>query len=189
VARFDRNDVPLGENVTVGVEQADVGIATTDVKVKGKGTSAVDVVHPEGKRQQFEEPVQKALGVSDVQDGVRVGEVLVRLGGQRETVEGMAGQAKGDAVKEQDALAKEKCSRMYVRSYKAVPEDVDWARCGVVATVAKGEAPSVLRRRLEDAGFKALDLIHLGGDRVLVRSQEGADVLAVFDSAKDFFQL
>jgi hypothetical protein len=47
----------------------------------------------------------------------------------------------------------------------------------------------VLRRRLEDAGFKALDFTHLGGDRVLVRSQKGAYVLAVFDRAKDFFQL
>jgi hypothetical protein len=74
-----------------------------------------------------------------------------------------------------------------VRSYRAVSDDVDWARCGVVATIANGEAVSVVRRRLEDAGLKGLDVIHLGGARVFVRSLEGTDVLPVFNSAKDFF--
>jgi hypothetical protein len=40
-----------------------------------------------------------------------------------------------------------------------------------------------------DAGFKGLDLIHLGGARVLVRSQDGTDVLSILDGAKDFFSL
>jgi hypothetical protein len=77
VARFDRNDVPLDENVRVGVEQADVGVAMTGVKVKATGTGAVDVSHTERKQPRIEDPAQKALGVSDTQDGVRVGEVLV----------------------------------------------------------------------------------------------------------------
>jgi hypothetical protein len=134
-------------------------------------------------------PELKPLGVTDSQEGVTVGEVLVRLGNRREKEEGTAAPAHGDALKVPNALVEEQYSRVYVRSYKADPEDVDWARCGVVATVANEEAPSVLRRRLEDAGFKELDLTHLGGDRVLVRSVEGVDVMAVFDSTKDFFQL
>jgi hypothetical protein len=47
----------------------------------------------------------------------------------------------------------------------------------------------VVRRRLEDAGFKGLDVTHLGGARVFVRSLEGTDVMYVLDSAKDFFFL
>ncbi|KAK2363462.1 hypothetical protein QL285_088445 [Trifolium repens] len=90
---------------------------------------------------------------------------------------------------EELATGEGKESRIYVRSYKAAPDDVDWARCGVVATIANGEAGSVVRRRLEDAGFRRLDLIHLGGARVFVRSLDGTEVLAVLDGAKDFFSM
>jgi hypothetical protein len=37
----------------------------------------------------------------------------------------MAAQVQGVTLREQDALAKEQGSRIYVRSYKADPEDVD----------------------------------------------------------------
>jgi hypothetical protein len=47
----------------------------------------------------------------------------------------------------------------------------------------------MVRRRLENTGFKELDLIHLGGDRVLVRGPEGTDVLSLVDHALDFFKL
>jgi hypothetical protein len=77
VARFDRNDVPLGDNARVGVEKADGGGATIGAKGKVPGTGAVDVSHTEVKQPQSEAPAQKALGVSDAQDGVRVGEALV----------------------------------------------------------------------------------------------------------------
>ncbi|KAK2455218.1 hypothetical protein QL285_002693 [Trifolium repens] len=55
--------------------------------------------------------------------------------------------------------------------------------------MANGEAASMVWQRIEDAGFQELDLIHLGGDRVLVRSQGGTDVLPVLESTKDFFHL
>jgi hypothetical protein len=72
VARFDRNDVPLEEKLRVGVEQADVGVAMPGVKVTETGTSAVDVSHTGRKQPRTEDPAQKALGVSDTQDGTRV---------------------------------------------------------------------------------------------------------------------
>ncbi|KAK2452896.1 hypothetical protein QL285_000647 [Trifolium repens] len=59
----------------------------------------------------------------------------------------------------------------------------------VVATIANGEAGSVVRRRMEDAGFNGMDLIHLGGARVLVRNLDGNEVLPVLDGAKDFFSM
>jgi hypothetical protein len=181
LARFDRYDGSYRES--------EGGDATTGVKTKELGTRAVDVPQKVMEQPRIAAPELKPLGVTDSQEGVTVGEVLVRLGNRREKEEGTAAPAHGDALKVPNALVEEQYSRVYVRSYKADPEDVDWARCGVVATVANGEAPSVLRRRLEDAGFKELDLTHLGGDQVLVRSVEGVDVMAVFDSAKDFFQL
>jgi hypothetical protein len=54
-----------------------------------------------------------------------------------------------------------------VRSYRAAYEDMHWAPSGVMARVANREAASVVSLRLEDVGFKELNLIHLVGDRVL----------------------
>jgi hypothetical protein len=118
-----------------------------------------------------------------------VGNVLVRLGERRARVDGGSVQKQGEVVQVEAAIDKEQDSRIFLRSYRAASDDVVWAQRGVVATVANGEAGSVVRRRLQDAGFKDLDLLHLGGDRVLVRSPEGTDVLTVFDQARDFFNL
>jgi hypothetical protein len=113
----------------------------------------------------------------------------VRLGDRRERVDGAYAQKQGEVKQVEAAIDKEQDSQIFLRSYRAVSDDVVWAQHGVVATVANGEARSVVRRRLQDAGFTELDLLHLGGDRVLVRGPEGADVLAVLDQAKDFFHL
>jgi hypothetical protein len=126
-----------------------------------------------------------ANGGLNTEEGVRVGDVMVRLG----KVEGPGSQKQQILKQEELASGGGKDSRTYVRSYKAAPDDVNWARCGVVATIANGEAVSVVRRRLVDAGFKGLDLIHLGGARVFVRSQDDTKVLAVLDGAKDFFSI
>jgi hypothetical protein len=91
---------------------------------------------------------------------VTVGNVLVCLGERRARVDG-GNVRKAATDKEQD-------SRIFLRSYRSASDDVLWAQRGVVATVANGEAGLVVRRRLQDAGFKELDILHLGGDRVLV---------------------
>jgi hypothetical protein len=184
VARFDRNAAPFEEKVRAGVGQDVGGVATTGAKVKETVTGGVAVKYP-----RTAVPAQKAMGVSDAQGGVKVGEVMVQLGDHRAKVDGLTSQIQGDVPPVNNALAREQYTGTYVRSYKAEPEDVDWAQCGVVATIANGDVVSVVRRRLQDAGFKELDLTHLGGDRVLVRSSDGADVLTVFNCAKDFFKL
>jgi hypothetical protein len=125
----------------------------------------------------------------DPQEGVRAGDGLVRLGVCKGKVDEYGTQKQEDVKQEEAATAEGQDSRIYVRSYKAVPDDVDWARCGVVASIANGEAGSVVRRRLEDADFKGLDLIHLGGARVFVRSMDGTDVMSVLEGAKDFFSM
>jgi hypothetical protein len=82
VARFDRNVVPFEEKVRAGVEQDPGGGTTTDVKVKETDSGAVAVKQP-----RIAAPAQKDTGVSDSQEGVRVGEVLVRPGERREKVD------------------------------------------------------------------------------------------------------
>jgi hypothetical protein len=134
-------------------------------------------------------PVGSATEGLDIQEGVKVGEVLVKLGGQRGKVDASGSQKLGDKLKVDSANVVRQDSRIYVRSYKTTSDDVEWARGGVVATIANGEAVSVVRRRLEDAGFKGLEITHLGAARVLVRSMEGTDVLSVLDCAKDFFNM
>jgi hypothetical protein len=184
VARFDCNVVPFEEKVGAGVAQDAGGVAATGFKVKETVTGGVAEKQP-----QIVAPAQKEMKVSDFHEGVRVGEVMVRLGDRRPKVDGPTPQPQGDVVTVSNVLAKDQYPGIYVRSYKADPEDVGWAQCGVVATIANGDVVSVVRRRLQDVGFKELDLTHLGGDRVLVRSVDGADVLAVLNGAKDFFKL
>ncbi|CAJ2667463.1 unnamed protein product [Trifolium pratense] len=76
-----------------------------------------------------------------------------------------------------------------MRSYQAKPDDVKWARNGVVATVINGEAIPVVQNRISDVGFKDLVLIPMGADKVFVRSMEDVDAMTTFNNAKEFFQL
>ncbi|KAK2395708.1 heterogeneous nuclear ribonucleoprotein A0 [Trifolium repens] len=175
VARFDRNNVPADETKVDGVEAGVLGAKKAVDKPKGQIFS-LDEGKPHVKaKQRCETLAVRANG--SFEEGVR-GEF-----------DGIATQKQEDMKQDELATVEGKESRVYVRSYKAAPDDVEWARCGVVAAVANGEAGSVVRRRLEDAGFNGLDLVHLGGAKVLVRSLDGTDVLAVLDGAKDFFSM
>jgi hypothetical protein len=175
VARFDRNNVPADETKVDGVEAGVLGAEKAVDKPKGQIFS-LDEGKPHVKaKQRCETLAVRANG--SFEEGVRG------------KFDGIATQKQEDMKQEELATVEGKESRVYVRSYKAAPDDVEWARCGVVAAVANGEAGSVVRRRLEDAGFNGLDLVHLGGAKVLVRSLDGTDVLAVLDGAKDFFSM
>jgi hypothetical protein len=59
----------------------------------------------------------------------------------------------------------------------------------VVAVICNGEAVPGVRNRIADAGFRELDIRHLGADKVLVRNLVGLDVASIFDGAKEFFKL
>jgi PIN domain nuclease of toxin-antitoxin system len=172
--------VPFEESGNAGVDKVVGGAAVSGVKVNETATGEIGEKKPHADANA---PAQKVLRKSDYEEGVRVGEVMVRLGDQRLKAAGPTPQLQGEVE------VKEQYPGLYVRSYKTDPEDVGWAQCGVVATIASGEVVSVVRRRLQDAGFKELDLIHLGGDRVFVRGLAGVDVLAVLNGAKDFFKL
>jgi hypothetical protein len=151
VARFDRNNVAANE---ANVDDREAGVLGA---VKAVDTPEDQILKSDERKPRVEAKHQcetlavTATGGLDSKEGVT---------GQ---LDGSSTQKKEDVKQAELDTVKGKYSRIYVRSYKAAPVDVDWARCGVVATIANGEAGSVVRRRLEDAGFKGMDLIHLGG--------------------------
>jgi hypothetical protein len=180
--------VPLDETVGADVDKVKGGVVSVGAKPQEQIANEANRklrVDEQPKKDTFAHP----SGVSVPREGVTVGTVLVSLGGRWERADGVSAQKQGEVMQVEAATETEKDSRIFLRSYRAHSDDVAWAQCGGVATVANGEAGSVVRRRLKDAGFKDLDLLHLGGDRVLVRSPEGIDVLSVLDQAKDFFHL
>jgi hypothetical protein len=181
VARFDRNDEPFDENARTGAEKIR-GVVSINAKPKEQNVSDGN-----GKPRVVEQPQNDTL-VPVPQEGVTVGNVLVRLGDGNGKSR-MGAQKQGEVQQVEAQIDKEQDSRIFLPSYRAASDHVLWAQRGVVATVANGEAGSVVHRRVQDAGFKELDLLHLGGDKVLVRSPERADVLSVLDQAKDFFRL
>jgi hypothetical protein len=47
----------------------------------------------------------------------------------------------------------------------------------------------MVRNRIADAGFTDVDVIHLGADKVFIRSTAGLDVMSMMESAREFFNL
>jgi hypothetical protein len=162
VARFDRNIVPYEEMTMAGVKKGVVEDEKPTDKPKEK--SVIEKVVPPRLvvKTRTDALASTTTAGLDTQEGVRVGEVLVRLGDQGGKVDSSGTQKQGDALKVDSADVVGQDSRIYVRSYRTISDDVEWARCGVVATIANGEAVSMVRRRIEDAGFKGLDTLHLG---------------------------
>jgi hypothetical protein len=119
---------------------------------------------------------------------VRVGNVMVALGVHQETdCERTSTKATGLTPKAESVPSHDNSKGIYLRKYRSVPEDVKWARSGVVATVSNGEVIPVVRRRIADAGFSDLEVLHLGADKVFVRSLAGSDVALILENAREFF--
>lgn len=64
-----------------------------------------------------------------------------------------------------------------------------WARRGLVGTVINGEPVPLIQNRVEDAGFKDLDIIPLGADKVFIHSLSGVNVSDIVTEAQQFFDL
>ncbi|PNX71513.1 putative sulfate transporter, partial [Trifolium pratense] len=129
-----------------------------------------------------------------ISNGVRVGEIVVRLGdsqerGARETVRKTRGGMKPVEVKQPLEVAQENKCKVLVRKYQSRSDDVEWVQNGLVATILTGEAVPVVQNRLYDAGFGDLAIIPVGADKVFIRSLEGVDVLSIMNGAKEFFKL
>jgi len=57
----------------------------------------------------------------------------------------------------------------------------------MLVSVLNGEAIPVLQRRIFDAGFENLDIIPLGADKVLLRTDDDSDVNIMLSEASKFF--
>ena len=80
------------------------------------------------------------------------------------------------------------CVKRFVIIYRLVPEDVNWAREGVVATVRNGESIPLIQQRILDAGFENPEIIPMGADKVYLRSSDVVDVNSLLSGAADFFK-
>jgi hypothetical protein len=112
---------------------------------------------------------------SDALNGVRVGNVMVPLGGCKEKVscDIVDHQAITSNLQDDVDTAHDKGHDVYLRKYRSVPDNVEWASNGVVATISNGEVIPVVRRRIADAGFSYVEITHLRVDKVFVRSMAG----------------
>ncbi|MCI43296.1 hypothetical protein A2U01_0064533, partial [Trifolium medium] len=103
----------------------------------------------------------------DATEEVRVGEVLVRLGGQKEKIgnAGVTEKASSENIGHSaQSTEKEAVTNVSVFVRKAHDGGRDLGSKWGVATVINGEAISVVQNRIADAGFKELAIIPMGAD-------------------------
>lgn len=116
-------------------------------------------------------------------------EGVVRKYGGKEVDEGGPLEKK-KVVKETDVtkMSTVENLQVHIPKYTSAEQDVLWASRCLVATVLNGEAIPVLQRRIFDAGFEKLDIIPLGADKVLLRTEDDSDVNLILSEAPAFFE-
>lgn len=122
---------------------------------------------------------------------VRVGSVVVRVGGKARMVEGEGGSATVKEMGRRDVgMDMDTAPKKIVRRYRPCEEDLNSAMRGLVGTVLYGESIPLIQNIVEDvAGFKDIDIIPLGADKVFVQSLSGVSVSDIVGEAKQFFDL
>ena len=197
LARFDKSKRVRefeGDGGKVRLSEGDGGKAIgRAMKVRGSGPEGEkSVVGVEGvgegakvKGLERKESVAKEVRVRSVL--VRVGESL-KIG--REGVVGQEGVAveRGN-VQTSASMDNVAATQKLVRKYRPREEDVTWARQGLIGTVINGEPIPIVQRRIEDVGFRDLEVIPIGADKVFLRSLSGGPVSDVVREAKLFFDL
>jgi hypothetical protein len=130
VARFDRaaRELPRPANCSDNKEAVNTAVVTPGGGERLETTSRKGV---------------SAAPAAGLVVGVRVGKVMVPLGGRQENVEREAARKKEierNNNKVDTESAHDKGHRVYLGKYRATPDDVKWARTGVVATVSNSGA-------------------------------------------------
>ena len=114
-----------------------------------------------------------------------MGSVAVRMEGKERLEDGEGGKT----------MVKEKASKevgtymtiapkQFVKRYRSCQNDITWATKGLVGTALNGESILLIQNRVEDAGFKDIDIIPLGADKVFVHSLSGVCVSNIVGEAK-----
>jgi len=76
-----------------------------------------------------------------------------------------------------------------MRKYTSFEEDRKWANKGLLCTVIDGESIPLIQSRVEDVGFKDIDIIPVGADKVFMHSLSNVNVSEIVGAAKPFFNL
>lgn len=209
IARFDRgvNGEPNGEKNGDGV------VGKPDVVVNRDGTEGGFIESTRGGieklvggggknekvgRNGFAKGIlegAKVLGKDEeVVEVVRVGDVVVTVrdgkGSDRRgrgvmEVDGMTVKGRMETTEAGEIVCEKKLpsGNKLVRMYRSDENDLQWAHSGVMANVVNGEAFTVVRSRVEDAGFVDLDMIPMGADRVFLRSNSEKETLSLLGEA------
>jgi len=99
-----------------------------------------------------------------------------------------AGEGSGRQQNLQSDTANQQLQRL-VRKYRSSDRDLNWARKGLIGTVRNGEAIPVIQNIVEDAGFRDVDIIPLGADKVFIHSLSEVDIMQTVTDAKQCFDL
>jgi len=76
-----------------------------------------------------------------------------------------------------------------MRKYTSFEEDRKWANKGLLCTVFDGESIPLIQSRVEYVGFKDIDIIPVGADKVFMHSLSDVNVSEIVGVAKPFFNL
>ncbi|KAK2377208.1 zinc finger BED domain-containing protein RICESLEEPER [Trifolium repens] len=196
IAKFDRNTfgearrleaVPAGLSKGTGLKKVGPPLPTRQVRTEGGDLSTKSLM-PKTSCDNGGIPVPEEEGHE-----VRVGDVIVNLGGSRKrgaSKNGVQqGEVQGSKKDMSAAVIKETEKRVFLRNYSSNVADVQWVHNGLVATVINGEAIPVVQNRICDAGFSELVITPMGADKVFIRCTKGGDVMPVVESAAEFFRL
>jgi len=194
LARFDKRVPKEGEAGRVRVREGEGGKVEGKVTGAGRRVTAVRKVL-EGEKsvrmgsEKEDEGLRKMTGF---EGELRVGSVVLKMGRKerRKVGEGEnvveVGTGKSDRNISTD---KQTVSKTFVRRYTLCDEDVEWASNGLVGTVLNGESIPIIQDIVEDAGFKDINIIPLGADKVFVHSLSDVSVVDIVGKAKPFFDL
>lgn len=123
-----------------------------------------------------------------------MGSVMVSVGGSKkkggdgEGVEKLADRVVGK-VGRKASTNKSNDQTMMVQKYRSFEEDLKWATRGLIGTMIDGAPIPLIQNKVVDAGFKDIDIIPLGADKVFVHSMNDINVSDVVQSAKQFFDM
>jgi len=175
LARFDRKVVREDD----GARRKKEGVAGGGAKEGLEGEKRKERVMGRSK-----EGLKVDGGLTKGEEGgVRVGTVLVRVGGAGRK----EGEGEGGVDERKASTTKQTTVTKLIRKYRTHDEDLNWAKRGFIGTVIDGASIPLIQNRVEDAGFKDVDIIPIGADKVFVQSLSGADVSVIVDKAREFF--
>lgn len=138
------------------------------------------------------------------EEGVRVGDVVVRLDGRESNgvakvgKQGvsLAGRLEKTVVEAVIVIGKiqqeidngvGKCK--LIRKFRSVEADLSWAHRGIMVTVRDRESITIMQNRIMDVGFNDLNIFTIGGDKVFISTTQQLEVMYVINGAKEFFNM